>query len=597
MKRASVSGVFVPEGASLKNQKRRVSSEADCTVCRRCQSKPSECQCRRAKRTLRGDLDLRSRSSPSPGVEQGVLYPTVHKGSLGEEELGRERDGSDRAHASMNGQHDILSTYPLDHYVSVIHDLFEQSASSDEQGSVTDIGDLERSFQTLSGGIPGNSCDFLATKGAFRLPPLKLRNQVLRAYVKYVHPLLPVLDLQSVLHQIIVEDERYFSSPLLYQAVMFAGSAFVEHEEIVTAGYPSHKELRRMFYGRAKLLYEFDIEPCAETQIQALLLMANWHNHSDGPKDPQYWFDLAYSTAERVGLHRYLDASTSSHRHRMWWSLWVRDRILSFGFPRPLRIPTDNSKLDIVSLLEHARQPYQPHDPLVLAALGDSASMLSCDSQEKMTVLFAEEVKLAHCMGTIMESLYQESWIPIATDDSSFYSVAPRECIAPVVIDSCKQQLTAWIRDLPGVVRYYPPFLLVPPDPESVETIFLVHQAFLYLLYLTAMSALYRARTPSSPGSGLLKLTSQVTKTIHELKAINLLLFLPGTSVTILGWIVEASLSDLQASERLMREQALNQLLHCEQAAVQLLQTYPAAQKILSMTQHAWSSLFGLESV
>jgi hypothetical protein len=77
----------------------------------------------------------------------------------------------------------------------------------------------------------------------------------LGAYIKYVHPLLPVIDLQWFLLNVMVEDESQFRSPLLHQAVMLAGSAFIEQETAVKAGFSSRKALRRTLFGRAKVRY------------------------------------------------------------------------------------------------------------------------------------------------------------------------------------------------------------------------------------------------------------------------------------------------------------------------------------------------------
>jgi hypothetical protein len=69
---------------------------------------------------------------------------------------------------------------------------------------------------------------------------------------------------------------------------------------------------------------------------------------------------------------------------------------------------------------------------------------------------------------------------------------------------------------------------------------------------------------------------------------------LPGSAVTIIGIILEASLPDLKVSDKIVRQQAMSNLYACEEAAGHLLQTYPAAEIVISKVQNARGNLLGL---
>lgn len=145
----------------------------------------------------------------------------------------------------------IHSTSPLDHCTSMIHELLGPSTSDIRESG------LPRIFQKRPLNISDEDFRYLRIKGALSPPPLELRNRILQAYIKWIHPLLPVLDLPSFLHGVIMVDELQLSSPFLYQSVMFAGSAFIEYCDIRTAGYASPREIRKAFLERAKASFSF----------------------------------------------------------------------------------------------------------------------------------------------------------------------------------------------------------------------------------------------------------------------------------------------------------------------------------------------------
>jgi hypothetical protein len=325
--------------------------------------------------------------------------------------------------------------------------------------------------------------------------------------------------------------------------------------------------------------------------------MTHWHGRGVGHKDPIYWFDLAYSTAERVGLLRSLELGSFSHKHRLWWCLYVRDRILSLGFRRPLRIPNSDVTMSLLESTKYYSSELY-HD-LILLMLGEASAMLKWENQERMMLLFIQEIKLAHCVGVIVEYFYHDSWMPSPSGDS-VYKLAPKPEISQEAIGSCEQLLKTWMQNLPPLAHYFPPSLMCDLHPESTELVLLVHQAFLYLLHLSAMSILYIA---ASKGGDELDqtampemrgLASQVNETLNELHDCSMLHLLPGSAVTIIGIILEASLPDLKVSDKIVRQQAMSNLYACEEAAGHLLQTYPAAEIVISKVQNARGHLLGL---
>lgn len=95
---------------------------------------------------------------------------------------------------------------------------------------------------------------YLEKKGALTLPDPGFRNELLRSYVEFVHPYMPLLDLQDFVSIVDQTDESAGRiSLILFQAVMFAGSAFVDMSHLRKAGYSTRKEARKDFFQKARV--------------------------------------------------------------------------------------------------------------------------------------------------------------------------------------------------------------------------------------------------------------------------------------------------------------------------------------------------------
>lgn len=95
----------------------------------------------------------------------------------------------------------------------------------------------------------GSTHSFLNSKGAFKVPVPGVRDLLWKAYVQYVHPSMPLLDLHQFASSVAdpgAQTERI--SLLLYQAVMLTGFFYVDMRHPLLASIPSRKAiLDRMF--------------------------------------------------------------------------------------------------------------------------------------------------------------------------------------------------------------------------------------------------------------------------------------------------------------------------------------------------------------
>lgn len=101
--------------------------------------------------------------------------------------------------------------------------------------------------------------NYLHSRGALTLPSVSLQNALMQAYIEYIYPYMPSIDLHDFLHIIDNRDgSAGKTSLLLYQCVMFAATGFVPMQALTEAGYSSRKEIRKQFFTKVRVGYTME---------------------------------------------------------------------------------------------------------------------------------------------------------------------------------------------------------------------------------------------------------------------------------------------------------------------------------------------------
>jgi len=234
---------------------------------------------------------------------------------------------------------------------------------------------LPRVFVPFPRHLGSADISYLHSRDALNLPPEPLQVEILKAYVEYVHPTMPLLDLEEFLSSVKygyqsfdgqrgrgIERENALKkqiSLLLFQAVMFAGVSYVPLRSLKDAGYQTREEAKRIFFSRVRLCYDFDTCTDRQAIIQALLLMTL--SPISESKDAYHWLGLAISLSYSLGLNRgTLNQNTSIRKKRLerriWWTTFVCDRTLALNTngaaSRPVRIRADDCDVDMLCLAD-----------------------------------------------------------------------------------------------------------------------------------------------------------------------------------------------------------------------------------------------------
>lgn len=109
-------------------------------------------------------------------------------------------------------------------------------------------------IKSLSSCIDTDDIAYLRSKGALSAPNVHLQNALLWSFFEYVYPFIPVVDVEEFLESVHDRDGNSGQvSLLLYQAVLFAGTAHVSMDLLKKSGFNTRREARKAFFHRVRV--------------------------------------------------------------------------------------------------------------------------------------------------------------------------------------------------------------------------------------------------------------------------------------------------------------------------------------------------------
>ncbi|KIL86323.1 hypothetical protein FAVG1_10152 [Fusarium avenaceum] len=213
------------------------------------------------------------------------------------------------------------------HYVEDDNEIDETSARAFEPAKIK------------VGPHAGTQKETLVLWKAFDIPPLAARQSLLSAFLDYCNLWTPVLEPKDIQELSCFDQEK--TSMLLAQSLWLAGSRVTNAPSVVA--FASSDD----FYHRAKAVFWSGLEADGVSAIKASLML-QWYN----PQAPEhisfdnsgFWLKIGVGIAHQIGLHKEsLPGPTRAIRRRLWWSLVVRDSLISVAHGRPRVINLDDS--------------------------------------------------------------------------------------------------------------------------------------------------------------------------------------------------------------------------------------------------------------
>ncbi|RFU76012.1 fungal specific transcription factor domain-containing [Trichoderma arundinaceum] len=192
---------------------------------------------------------------------------------------------------------------------------------------------------------------FMQLNGCFDLPPMPILNEFVRMFFLHVHPIVPLFNEGEFWESFSCTNGEKISL-LVFQAIIFAACAFIPGAIAEATGFDCPRAATAAFYKKAKILYDFEIESNPIALGQAALLFTFWPGAlRPGPaKSNSAWLSIAIRHAKSLRAHHLTANNASLNKQnippqtrislrRLWWCCYIRDRIISLGLRRTLRIP------------------------------------------------------------------------------------------------------------------------------------------------------------------------------------------------------------------------------------------------------------------
>jgi len=325
--------------------------------------------------------------------------------------------------------------------------------------------------------------------------------------------------------------------------------------------------------------------------------MSYWVESSDDQKDIWHWIGLAVAMATKIGLHQdpdqlMMQPSEKHQRKRIWWSLFMRDRLVSLAMRRYTQLSEDDCNVPLLEVDDFDIQAL-PEDLLLPT---QSAFPRDVHRQMQIAQLCIEEVKLCVIIGHLLRVQYSTVWIDQGTSMESQTNTKTTMALMPSDIAAnaseigvIDQELSSWASTIPDNVAYQ-----LPNDSnlKGHANGFLVHRATLSMLYHTAVNVHNRPLSRIDPtffsvpptlfavGKSAFQKTrtaaSTITQTAAELLSLDLIKFLQPVGVTVVVSAAMAHLGEASLPNGEIRQYAISRLSQSMAVLAQLREVYVA---------------------
>lgn len=442
---------------------------------------------------------------------------------------------------------------------------------------------------------------YLLNKGALIIPGDRLRNELLRNYVEYMHPFMPLVDWPKLMRIIKQADGVQSISLLLFQALMFTGLATIDMHFLKSAGFSTRREARRVFFNKARLLYDLDYENDSVTSIQALLLMTYWKESPTGRKETHHWIEIAVLLSHKIGLHRDPDESALMEqwprklRKRIWWSVYMRDSQIALGTRKSTLMKDVDFNVPMLQLSDF--ELTTPSDDICF----DSANypkIPSLEQQQQLAIMCIEMAKLCICVRQILSIQHgvtgSKGGIRTATTITAGSPESGEQSL-----QNSAEALQLWKDELPVIAHDVTP---IRHDLLQSSGSVVLNRSFLHLLYNAALSFLHRSQLLPSTAPLTLVFPSQAVEISHNkvrhaankitiiassLQDLDLIRYLPSTAITILLPAIVMHLQDVLAPRSFLQLKSLQNFSKCMQIMAALRDMYAAADYSTAFLQAA----------
>jgi hypothetical protein len=342
------------------------------------------------------------------------------------------------------------------------------------------------------------------------------------------------------------------------------------------------------------VLYDFDYEIDRVSLVQSLLLMTYWYETPDDQKDTWHWMGVAISLAHTIGLHRNPENSNMEpHRKklwkRIWWSCFMRDRLVALGMRRPTRVKDEDYDVPMLTEDDFEIRALDPNNSIIGQ---ETAIIRDVEAQRKLAQMCIAKAKLCLCISHVLSAQYSvlvrnQGMQGQEGSTRSSVMLFPKKLDQTDEVKRCDVELSQWVAELPESCQYSNEV----PSESSGSSLFL-QKSLLHMVYFTTLSALHRPQVlPAAPLSQpdssrslqdlsrkkVREASREITRISSSLHNLGLEKYLPTTGVTVLLPAIIIHLLDIKSCNDKDRQTAMDGFCQCMLVLEKLRDNYSSA--------------------
>ncbi|KAK7061529.1 fungal-specific transcription factor domain-containing protein [Favolaschia claudopus] len=278
-------------------------------------------------------------------------------------------------------------------------------------------------------------------------PPRDLADKLVKAYFSRFHFLNPVIDKPSFLRQyaLLMDNQAnpaFTRSEVAFISLLFAvfacSASLVEDSRLSTSESQDDGGMGMVYYERALILQYISHANIQVSHVQCFILLSSFLCSVNCL--PQAWILVgqAVRTGQDLGLHRsprrlLITPIEKETRRKIWWGVYVLDRMLALALGRPLGI--NDSDCDV-------EYPVEVDDEY-LPEYFSGASVTRQPSLMAGSVALTALYKLG---GRVLREVY-------ALENCKDHLEPDRKAELQRTVEALDSELTQWCDDLPPVFK------------------------------------------------------------------------------------------------------------------------------------------------
>lgn len=428
----------------------------------------------------------------------------------------------------------------------------------------------------------------LRDQGAFVVPEGHLRDSLIQTYVQFVYPHLPVIDIADFATAMTGSDGSSKVSLLVLQAIYYSATEYVGIDILTASGFPSRMLARKIFFERAKNLYDSAFEVDIIKVVQALLHMSSWTEDILSGRDPRDLSTVAVELARNARIqYTVCSSSLSIHEQRTWRRTWwccvVRDHLIKLGFDAPSigMHGTGISMLEIADFKLSQSLPDDGHEEDLFHLIRDGVWRAK---------LAKSSIAMARLCTIEIPQGPRQVWGSGTQESTSLKGSGSNSGLAALI--SAGKKLETWASDFHPQIQC---FMTDSIERYSDNKVIVLQQGILYSLYCALVSNLHRSSHNSTAPIAVTfgkvdEVTFQksrdaarrITSIYQGILEMDLIQFLPHTVINILSEASTVHLLDASSECPQLRAEGIRHLRSSALALRCLSDLYPIAGRVYS---------------